>query len=585
MHREPTPGRSLDSVRKEAKRWLKALRANAEEARARLARVFPTAPEIPTLRDVQHALALEHGLPGWTALKDHLASHGHADAQRAERVNTFLELACADPILANGPAAHARRSREALRMLKRYPEIARDSIHTAVVCGDLQEVKRILAGRPAAAAEAGGPVRRREIPERKKVWTPLLHLCYGRLPLAAASDNSVAIALELLDHGADPNDLFQVGSHENRYTALTGVAGEGEDDAPPHPQREALARLLLERGAEPYDTQLFYNTHFHGDIIWILELVYEYSVKAGRKADWDDPEWSMIGMGGYGYGARYFLGVAIASNNIELAEWLLTHGASPNASPPPHPNAPKNTLYEEAVRRGLSEIAELLVRFGATSTGPVVREGIDAFVEACFRLDREQAAALVKEHPEYLQSPLAMFLAAARDRADVVALLLDLGMSIEIEDKSKQRPLHVAASHDAFRVAEFLIARGADTEAVETDWDNTPLDAAMYGNQTQMIQFLSRFSRDPSRLAWIGNIERLRELLAAEPDLAKVVDDGSTPLMWLTDDEPRAIEIAELLMAHGADPSIKNKNGLTAADVAERRALYDVAEVLRARGA
>ena len=62
--------RSLDSLKKEAKRWLAALRAHALDARARLERAIPNAPAMPTLRDVQHALALEHGIPGWTTLKD-----------------------------------------------------------------------------------------------------------------------------------------------------------------------------------------------------------------------------------------------------------------------------------------------------------------------------------------------------------------------------------------------------------------------------------------------------------------------------------------------------------------------------------
>jgi hypothetical protein len=61
------PGRGLDSLRKEAKRWLAALRANAADARARLERALPNARAIPTLRDVQHALAREHGFPGWAA--------------------------------------------------------------------------------------------------------------------------------------------------------------------------------------------------------------------------------------------------------------------------------------------------------------------------------------------------------------------------------------------------------------------------------------------------------------------------------------------------------------------------------------
>ena len=69
MNDELPSRRSLDSLKKEAKRWLAALRANAADARARLERAVPNAPAIPTLRDVQHALAREHGFDGWTALK------------------------------------------------------------------------------------------------------------------------------------------------------------------------------------------------------------------------------------------------------------------------------------------------------------------------------------------------------------------------------------------------------------------------------------------------------------------------------------------------------------------------------------
>lgn len=497
-----------------------------------------------------------------------------------ELVNLFLENACADPLLANGPAAHLRRSHTAHRILKHHPEIARENIHTAVVCGDIREVDRILSTQPAAATEPGGPQRRRHLKEREKLWTPLLHLCYGRLP-SLASENALAIARLLLDHGADANDFFECGDHPNRYTALCGVAGEGEDDAPPHPQREELARLLLERGANPYDGQLFYNTHFHNDILWILKLVYEFSVKAGHRADWDDSNWSMLNMGGYGCGARYFLGNAISHNNIELVEWLLKHGASPNAPPSTHPRTPKGSLHEEAQRLGHSEMADLLVRYGAKRSPPIIRTGIEEFTEICFALDRDGARKLVREHHEYLLSTAPIFVAAQRDRADVVELLLDLGVSIEIEDEKKQRPLHIAASHDSIEVAKLLINRGADLEAVESNWNNTPLDFALYGNLPSMTQLLSDVSHDVFRLTWCGNITRLRQVLAEKPDLAKAVDDSSTPLMWLPDDEALAVEAVELLMSNGADPSVRSKEGKTAVDYAEGRALYEAAEQLR----
>src|SRR5690242_18302120 len=72
----PTPQvrRNLESLKKEAKRWLDALRSGDTEARARLRQAYPDAPADPGLRDVQLALAREHGFPGWSALKDAVAS-------------------------------------------------------------------------------------------------------------------------------------------------------------------------------------------------------------------------------------------------------------------------------------------------------------------------------------------------------------------------------------------------------------------------------------------------------------------------------------------------------------------------------
>ena len=69
MSRPITPATSLDTLKKEARRWLNALQSGQAAARARLDAAVPDAPADPTLRDVQHALARELGMPGWAALK------------------------------------------------------------------------------------------------------------------------------------------------------------------------------------------------------------------------------------------------------------------------------------------------------------------------------------------------------------------------------------------------------------------------------------------------------------------------------------------------------------------------------------
>ena len=141
-----------------------------------------------------------------------------------------------------------------MRLLEKHPDIPSADIYTATVCGNRAHVERLLTERPSLADQKGG-VRH---------WEPLLYLCYARLPLATLRDNALAIARLLLDAGANPNAYYMAG--HSVYGALVGVAGEGEQDAPPHPARDELYRLLLERGAEPYDIQVLYNTHFRGDV-------------------------------------------------------------------------------------------------------------------------------------------------------------------------------------------------------------------------------------------------------------------------------------------------------------------------------
>jgi len=69
MQRKLTPDTTLDNLRREAKRWLKALRENDPEARERFGRAYPKHTGTAVLRDVQYALAREHGFESWKELK------------------------------------------------------------------------------------------------------------------------------------------------------------------------------------------------------------------------------------------------------------------------------------------------------------------------------------------------------------------------------------------------------------------------------------------------------------------------------------------------------------------------------------
>jgi ankyrin repeat protein len=565
---------TLDNLKKEAKRWLKALRAGDADARARLQRADPNASDPLALRDVQHALAREHGHDSWKAFTTAIAAGIrpdtplHASTVPDDVVRTFLEFACWDHHT-HGKGDHRMADRAAQRLLAQYPGLATYNIYTAVVCGNLREVERILAERPEALREPGS----------SRTWTPLLYLSYTRFTHQATIENALSIARLLLDRGANPNDFYMAGDSE--YSCLVGAAGEGEQDSPRQPYAEALYALLVERGADPYDIQVLYNTHFSTDMIWWLDLTYQHSLKTGRKADWDDPDWSMFDMGGYGSGAHFVLRAALEKKNLGLAEWALTHGASPNSDTSANPKFKlEQTLYDTAVLRGFTAFADLLRRHGAKSSGLELGDD-QAFLAACLRLDRAAAAALLERHPEYLRSHRVMFEAAKRDRPDVIQLLLDLGVPLEIEDRHKTRALHHAASGNALRAAQFLIDRGAEIDPRETAWNATPIGWAAHGDNLEMVDLLSRYTKSVWTLAFRGYVDRLRDVLRKEPALAKqITSDGITPLWWLPDDDAKAMEVVELLLAAGANPSVKSREGQTAADWARKRGMTAVAERL-----
>jgi ankyrin repeat protein len=195
---------------------------------------------------------------GHDEIADLLRKHRDPIATPQGLLRWFVRNACPDHTVRGGPS-HVTARNTAGRLLRLHPEIVESGLVPALILGDVARVERILAADPNAVNERLAP----------KDWTPLLYLCFTRLPSHSdASDNAVEIARLLLDAGADPNAHFMAG--DSRYTPMVGAIGEGEEERPPHPRRDELVRLLLERGAEPYDIQVAYNIHYHGNVLWFL---------------------------------------------------------------------------------------------------------------------------------------------------------------------------------------------------------------------------------------------------------------------------------------------------------------------------
>jgi ankyrin repeat protein len=539
---------SLESLKKEAKRWLKALREGAAAARERLRRVLPNAGAEPTLREVQHALALEHGFAGWASLKEALADRALARRSATERAEDFLRH-----------AVDRAGGQLAVHILRKHPDVARFSLYTAVVGGDLAEVERRLARDASEASAVGGP----------KSWQPLQYLCYARLPIEEASEHAAAIARALLDAGADPKATWK-DDWNNPFTLITGVIGEGEGREPRHPHAVELADLLIERGADPFDTQSLYNTSLHHDDTLWLDFLYSRSEKAGNADRWlstDADAWRKNSM------LDYLIGNAVSRNHLKRTRWLLEHGAHATAL---HSYSKRN-LHTEASLGGFTELARLLVDFGAK---PEPLDDVNAFQVACMSIDRATARRLVASHPDYLRFPGPMYRAADGDRTDVVELLLELGMSPDVEHGG-WTALHSTAHNNAVRVAKLLIERGATIDIREQKYHSTPLGHAVWAGSGDMVDLLSGVSRDVIALVRAGKLERLRAVLDEDPSLAQATRDGRTALFFLSAPEERAIEIAELLLGRGIDPKFQDGDGLTAADAAAKAGLEELADLLR----
>ncbi|HLY78003.1 MAG TPA: ankyrin repeat domain-containing protein [Caulobacteraceae bacterium] len=555
MRRALTVKTRLDTLRKDAKRWLKGLRAGDGAARRRLIAAWPQAPAEPALRDVQHALALEYGRESWIALKAALEDLALDRKTHAERVEQLLRHGW------DGDVAAARRIRA------RYPEIAKDSLFTAAVCGDLAEVERRLAADPKGALATGG----------SRAWTALAYVTYSRLDPV----NAVAIAQRLLAAGADPNFGFDDG-WGSPFKVLTGAVWLGERARPSHAQATELVELLIAGGADPFDAQTLYNVSIVGEAL--TPPLYWFGLLWGHcEAQGEADRWRAADEGslGHGFGLStldYLLGNAVGDNQLARADWLIDRGADPNTL---H-GYTKQPVHALAQLSGFFEMQRLLERRGAK---PVELSGVDAFRVASLRHDAAGARALLIAEPELVRDPRALLAAAGFGDAEAVRLLLELGADAHASDAEGITPLHRAVQSGSLAAVDHLLTAGADPNLRERRWRGTALSWAVVLGRPNLFERLIPLSRDPRALASLPALERLQVLLTAEPALANhhLADDPNpTPLYCLPNDEDTAVEVARILLDHGADPSVRGPSGRTPIDAARARGLDEAAELMAA---
>ena len=449
----------------------------------------------------------------------------------------------------------------ARRLAARHPELANDSVFAAAAMGNVAAVEVHLRQSPSAATATCGV----------RGWTALAHVMYGRLD----GEHALAIAERLIDAGADIHFQFDDG-WGNPFTLLTGVAGDGEGAKPPHPQAEVLAALLLDGGVDPFDTQLLYNSSLHHDDTTWLELLWARCVARGIEAQWRATEGKRLSGRLSVNTLDYLLGNAVLRRHRARVQWLLEHGANANAL---HSYSGR-TVHTEARLAGFSEGVVLLEAHGARADSlPSSLE----FAAAVMLNDADTMHRLLAAQPSLIRTPGPLHRAALQGRTDILRTLLDLGADIHAADHEGATALHRAVQGGAVAAVLLLLEAGADIDRREPRFQGTALSWAIALDQPEVATALVPRSRDIRALSRLGEVERLREVLQDAPELVHQVlhgVDAPTALFCFAEHDELAAEVVRELLQHGADRSVRDAQGRTAAEVARSRGLDGAAAVL-----
>jgi len=164
-----------------------------------------------------------------------------------------------------------------------------------------------------------------------------------------------------------------------------------------------------------------------------------------------------------------------------------------------------------------------------------------------------------------------------------IAALVLVGCGQSVPDIS----IHEAAATGNIQAVKQHLANGADVNAIYSGgW--SVLDMALTSKNEEVITLVKtsggRSNADKSIFAasGIGNIEAVKQHLAAGADVNAKTKSGLTPLHHAA--FYGHMEIAELLIEKGADVKAKDMNGKTPLDEAIKRKHTEIADFLRKHG-
>lgn len=454
----------LEHLRNQAKNLQRQVRDGDQRAVDLVREFHPRPPQALRRADALLVVARSYGFASWPALRatldviDRYTRSPHRQAATGG-ADEFLLLACLT-YRDDDPARWAR----ARRMLAGQPGLAGQSIHTAAAVGDVAAARRMLDGDPGLVDRQGGPHR----------WEPLLYLAYSRIDSTAPGHSTLEVARLLLERGADPAAGFLWDGLRSPFTALTGAFGGGEGAPPAHQFRLELAELLLDAGADANDSQALYNCGLQPEDDAHLRLLLRHGLGRGDGGVWHrrlghtHPTPAQL--------LQDELIKAARQDRVERFRLLLDHGADPHGVGTGHPVYEGRTAHEWAALYG----------HGGDSD-PVLR-----FLGACMRADEATARRLHSEEAVAYR-PQHIVTAAEQGRTAAVRLMAGLGFDV------RGTALHQAAFHGHLDTVRALVELGADPDHADPRFQATPRGWAEHNHQWAVARYLATVERSRPR--------------------------------------------------------------------------------------
>ena len=430
------------------------------------------------LAEAQRTLARRFGYPSWPALKRYVElvrSYRRAPDELPEQADPrseFLRLAC----LTYGADDPVRWARAAAM------DVPVDTVHVAAARADVRALRTLLA--TGSAVQQGGPFQ----------WAPLAYLAYARHDPSVTEAQVTESARLLIEHGADPDTGYLWHGLPSPFTALTGCFGSGEGDPPAHPHGLALARVLLEAGADPNDAQTLYNRQFRTDDSH-LELLFEFGLGTGDGGPWRrrlgraalSPD-EMLGRQ---------LGWAVVHGMDERVALLVDHGVDP-AAPISMYGVRAASAYAAALAAGHLSTAELLARLGA-ETGTTPEERAVAAVLAGRDPDPALVASAIETRPGLVAWAAHQGNHAAVRRAVELGWDVDRRARTDVpSDEPWETGLHAAAGRGDAATVALLLELGADPSVTDARFGATPAQWAVHLGHGDLAALLGHDGTDPT---------------------------------------------------------------------------------------